>query len=117
MKKFHEVETALNDKHFYLYIIDKICKYLSIDVSSHRDLVETENEILNTLVENEKKLKALEIIKDKNVFVWGFIHRKEIKDFEYTYYYYKNCYGYFHSGYDYKLLTKEEFDLLKEVLK
>lgn len=64
-----------------------------------------------------KKLKALEIIKEKNVFVWGFIHRKEeIKDFEYTYYYYKNCYGYFHSGYDYKLLTEEEFNLLKEVL-
>lgn len=65
----------------------------------------------------DKKLKALEIIKEKNVFVWGFIHRKEeIKDFEYTYYYYKKCYGYFHSGYDYKLLTEEEFNLLKEVL-
>ena len=60
-----------------------------------------------------KKLKALEIIKEKNVFVWSFLHRK---DFEYTYDYYKKCYGYFHSGYDYKLLTEEEFNLLKEVM-
>lgn len=67
--------------------------------------------------EIEKELEALKIIKEKNVFVWGFIHRKEeMKDFEYTYDYYKKYYGYFHSGYDYKLLTEEEFDLLKEVM-
>lgn len=67
--------------------------------------------------ENEKKFKALEIIKDKNVFVWGFIHRKdEIKDFEWTYEYYKTHYGYFHSGYKFDLLTKKEYTLLKEVL-
>ena len=65
----------------------------------------------------EKELKALEIIKKKNVFVWGFIHRiKEIKDFEYTYDYYKTHYGYFHSGYKFELLTQEEYDLLKEIL-
>lgn len=67
--------------------------------------------------ENEKKFKALEIIKKKNVFVWGFIHRKdEIKDFEWTYEYYKTHYGYFHSGYKFDLLTKKEYTLLKEVL-
>lgn len=64
-----------------------------------------------------KKDKALEIIKNKNVFVWGFIHRKEeIKHFEQTYDYYKTHYGYFHSGYKFELLTEEEYDLLKEVL-
>ena len=68
----------------------------------------------------EKGLKALEIIKNKNVFVWGFIHRREeTKDFEQTYEYYKTHYGYFHSGYDISnnLLTQEEYDLLKEALK
>jgi hypothetical protein len=64
-----------------------------------------------------KEHKAFEIIKEKNVFVWGFIHRKEeIKDFEHTYDYYKTHYGYFHSGYEFELLTEEEFELLKEVL-
>ena len=63
------------------------------------------------------KLKALDIIKEKNVFVWGFIHRKEeIKDFEWTYEYYKTHYGYFHSGYHFELLTEKEYGLLKEVL-
>ena len=65
----------------------------------------------------EKELKALEIIKEKNVFVWGFIHRQEeTEDFEPTYEYYKSHYGYFHSGYTYELLTQEEYELLKEVL-
>ena len=67
----------------------------------------------------EKELKALDIIKNKNVFVWGFIHRQEeIDDFEPTYEYYKTHYGYFHSGYDCAkhLLTEKEYDLLKEVL-
>lgn len=67
-----------------------------------------------------KELKALEIIRNKNVFVWGFIHRQEeIGDFKPTYEYYKTHYGYFHSGYDcnkHFLLTQEEYDLLKEVL-
>ena len=67
----------------------------------------------------EKGLKVLEIIKEKNVFVWGFIHRQEeIDDFKLTYEYYKTHYGYFHSGYDCDkyLLTQEEYELLKEVL-
>lgn len=64
-----------------------------------------------------KKLKALEIIKTKNVFVWGFVHRQEeIKDFEWTYEYYRTHYGYFHSGHHFDLLTRDEFYLLKEVL-
>lgn len=64
-----------------------------------------------------EKNRALEIIKKKNVFVWGFIHRKEeIKDFEQTYDYYKTHYGYFHSGYTFELLTEEEFNLLEKEL-
>lgn len=74
-------------------------------------------ELADMFVDVEKELKALEIIKEKNVFVWGFIHRKEeTKDFEPTYDYYKTHYGYFHSGYEFELLTKKEYDLLKEVL-
>ena len=105
------IETALKDYHFCLYIIDKICKYLSIDVSSHRDLIETENEILNTLVENEKKLKALEIIKEKQVNVYSFI-QKNPKTFEE----YQDIDDEIEQLSEVSL-SKIEFDLLKEVLK
>ena len=74
---------------------------------------------INRYNELSDKEEALRIIKNKNVFVWGFIHRQEeTKDFEPTYEYYKSHYGYFHSGYDISnnLLTQEEYDLLKEVL-
>ena len=68
--------------------------------------------------ETQKKLKALEIIKEKNVFVWGFINRiKEIGIEELTYKFYKKYIGWFHSGYNCESLTEAEFDLLKEVLK
>ena len=67
-----------------------------------------------------KELKALEIIKKKNVSVCGFRNRvfgyhsnMTIND---TYEYYLNYFGCYHNGFDVELLTKEEFDLLKEVL-
>ena len=71
-----------------------------------------------------KKLKALEIIKEKNVSAWGFINRVfgyqkkqngniTIND---TYEYYLNNFGCYHNGFDSELLTEEEFNLLKEVL-
>ena len=72
----------------------------------------------------EKSLKALEIIKEKNVSVWGFRNRVfgyqkkqngniTIND---TYEYYLNNFGCYHNGFDIELLTQEEFELLKEVL-
>lgn len=102
------VETALNDNHFYFYMVAKICKYLNIDINLHRDLIETENEILNTIVKNEHKLKALEIIKENKVgglsLIWD-IH--------------KEMWFVYMSGFDFPIMygnEKEEYDLLKEVL-
>lgn len=80
---------------------------------------------LQTLESIEKSLKALEIIKEKNVSVWGFRNRVfgyqkkqngniTIND---TYEYYLNIFGCYHNGFDIELLTEEEFNLLKEVLK
>lgn len=72
----------------------------------------------------EKSLKALEIIKEKNVSVWGFRNRVfgyqkkqngniTIND---TYEYYLNNFGCYHNGFDIELLTEEEFELLRSVL-
>lgn len=102
-KAFDVIENALNDNHFYHHIIDKICKYLSIDNSSHRDLVETENEILNTILENENKLKALKIIKEKEVNVFIFLHSGDLETYN-------------DMVEENRKLTQEECDLLKEVL-
>lgn len=79
---------------------------------------------LDCLQVMEKSLKALEIIKEKNVSVWGFRNRVfgyqkkqngniTIND---TYEYYLNNFGCYHNGFDIELLTEEEFNLLKEVV-
>ena len=83
------------------------------------------NAIKQALIKAEKELKALDIIKEKNVSAWGFINRVfgyqkkqngniTIND---TYEYYLNNFGCYHNGFDSELLTEEEFNLLKEVLK
>lgn len=80
--------------------------------------------IKQALLKAEKEHKALEIIKKKNVSVWGFRNRVfgyqkkqncniAIND---TYEYYLNNFGLYHNGFDSELLTKEEFNLLREVL-
>ena len=71
-----------------------------------------------------KELKALEIIKEKNVSVWGF--RNKVFGYKKnengniiindTYKYYLYNFGYYHNGLYSELLTEEEFNLLKEVL-
>ena len=71
-----------------------------------------------------KELKALEIIKKKQISIWRFRNRvfgyeqkqngNNVND---TYEYYTNCFGYYHEGFEFELLTEEEFELLKEVLK
>lgn len=80
--------------------------------------------IKQALIKAEKEHKALEIIKKKNVSVLGFRNRVfgyqkkqngniTIND---TYEYYLNNFGLYHNGFDSELLTKKEFNLLKEVL-
>lgn len=64
----------------------------------------------------EKSLKALEIIKEKNVNMFGF--KRDIKQLgnRFTYKYYQSNLGNYHSGFDIQELTEEEFSLLKEML-
>ena len=64
----------------------------------------------------EKSLKALEIIKEKNVNMFGF--KRDIKQLgnRFTYKYYQCNLGNYHSGFEIQELTEEEFSLLKEVL-
>lgn len=72
MKVFEDlniIENALYEKNFYEYVINRICRYLDLDMKSHRNMIETENEILNTIAKYEHNLKALEIIKEKRVNV------------------------------------------------
>ena len=64
----------------------------------------------------EVNLKALEIIKEKNVNMFGF--KRDIKQLgnRFTYKYYQSNLGNYHSGFDIQELTEEEFSLLKVVL-
>ena len=64
----------------------------------------------------EKTLKALEIIKEKNVNMFGF--KRDIKQLgnRFTYKYYQSNLGNYHSGFDIQELTEEEFELLRSVL-
>lgn len=58
------IEDALNDNHFYKHIITRICEYLNLDIKSHRDLIETESEILNCIYIEQNKLEVLELLKE-----------------------------------------------------
>ena len=64
----------------------------------------------------KKSLKTLEIIKEKNVNMFGF--KRDIKQLgnRFTYKYYQSNLGNYHSGFDIQELTEEEFSLLKEML-
>lgn len=64
----------------------------------------------------EKSLKALEIIKEKNVNIFSF--KRDIKQLgnRFIYKYYQNNLGNYHSGFNIQELTQEEFNTLKEVL-
>lgn len=83
------------------------------------------NIIRQTLLKAQEQEKVLDIIINKNVSVWGFRNRvfgyqkeqngnKIIND---TYEYYLNNFGCYHNGFDIELLTKEEFNTLKEYFK
>lgn len=69
------IETALNENCFYKHIIYKICGYLGLDIEPFKDLVKTENEILNYInvlinirdkadVAKSNKIKVFEITKE-----------------------------------------------------
>lgn len=81
--------------------------------------------IKQALIKAQEQEKVLNVIIKKNVSVWGFRNRvfgyqkeqngnKIIND---TYEYYLNNFGCYHNGFDIELLTKEEFDILKEYFK
>lgn len=72
--------------------------------------------IKQALLKAQKEHKALEIIKEKNVNMFGF--KRDIKQLgnRFTYKYYQSNLGNYHSGFDIQELTEEEFNLLKEVL-
>ena len=108
-----------------LECLDKLAKQIELDEDT--DYWEIRNAhitVEQALLKAEKEHKALEIIKEKNISVWGFRNRVfgyqkkqncniTIDD---TYEYYLNNFGLYHNGFDSELLTQEEFDLLKEVL-
>ena len=73
-------------------------------------------QLLNELTDVEKSLKALEIIKEKEVNMFGF--KRDIKQLgnRFTYKYYQSNLGNYHSGFNIQELTEEEFNTLKEVL-
>ena len=93
-----------------LEALDKLAKQIELDEDV--DFWEIRNAHL--LV--EKSLKALEIIKEKNVNMFGF--KRDIKQLgnRFTYKYYQSNLGNYHSGFDIQELTEEEFGLLKEML-
>lgn len=69
------------------------------------------------LEQREELQEFTRIVFEKNVFIWGMAYRKkELKDYEPTYEYYKSHCGYFHSGYTWKLMTEKEFDLVIKVV-
>ena len=81
-----------------------------------RDYPSAFNSIKNALLKAQKEHKALEIIKEKNVNMFGF--KRDIKQLgnRFTYKYYQSNLGNYHSGFNIQELTEEEFNLLKEVL-
>ena len=93
-----------------LEALDKLAKQIELDEDV--DFWEIRNAHL--LV--EKSLKALEIIKEKNVNMFGF--KRDIKQLgnRFTYKYYQSNLGNYHSGFDIQELTEEEFNLLKGIL-
>lgn len=112
-KDFDTIETALKELIEYKKVFEK----LNLDIS---DSVDLENwiKLAQFHYENKnKKLKALEIIKEKEVNVHNF--KEIIIKHKWNYEQYvdeendPNTSGH---QFAYKLLTQEEYDLLKEVL-
>lgn len=96
------------------YCIDNIDKEISIIATALKDYemehtlrIRLENaiyELVREKQENEKKLKALEIIKGKEVNVFLLLHSRNLKIYN-------------DIVEDNRKLTQEKYDLLKEALK
>ena len=95
----------------------------------NKNMLGTNRELAKEIVElketKSKKELAFDVIKEKQISVWGFRNAVFGYQRKYngnkpndTYEYYKHNYGKYHSGFDFEndLLTQEEFELLKEVL-
>ena len=84
---------------------------LSLDNQGHRLTADKFLiKVFKQCEKNEKKLKALEIIKEKNVDVWSFKKSLEIGSYYYKWVKDDECFE------GQRELTEEEFDLLKEEL-
>lgn len=107
---------------YALMFVDNV--YCLVDTNKNKfDVIDIYKIKNHGIIDNgtQKKLKALEIIKEKRVNVEEFIEMfedwKGITYEEWIIYYEEN--GYYIQGnedFDYNRLTKEEYDLLKEVL-
>lgn len=88
--------------------------------------------VIDSIINEYEKLKstkskkelAWEICIKKHISIWRFrnivfgYEQKQNGNFvNDTYEYYKNHFGYYHEGFEFELLTQEEFEILKEVLK
>ena len=95
-------DVSYSEKSFYWYA----------KVNYVNDVVKVINNSLNA----KYKIKALEIIKEKNVNMFGF--KRDIKQLgnRFTYKYYQSNLGNYHSGFDIQELNEEEFYLLKGIL-
>ncbi len=69
--------------------------------------------IKQALLKAQEQEKVLEIICEKNVKMYAFKRDTYVLGKDFTYKLYLNSLGYYHSGFDVKTLTQEEFDLLK----
>lgn len=88
-------------------IIETALKRLETLEEDFMSLTETNMELVQEQARNQKKLKALEIINNKEVAVFFLNKSKDVNDYNNT----LKTYG------TNQELTQEEYDLLKEVFK
>lgn len=77
--------------------------------------------IKQALIKSQEQEKVLSIIKEKHISVWrfrnivfGYEQKQNGNNVNDTYEYYTHCFGYYHEGFEFELLTEEEFELLKQ---
>lgn len=105
LNRLYETDVIDDDHTHDTNIIGEALKRLEeYDKTEYSALIERHKELLKEKKASEKKLKALEIIKDKAVSMAILIQSTNVKEYNYC----KNL-----LAFD---LTKEEYDLLKEVL-
>ena len=108
------IENELNDNYFYKHMISKICNFMGLKINPFEDLVKTENEIIDWIcnngltIDNEKKLKALEIIKNNKVDVNMIVNSDTYIDYIQLFTREEN--------FNKIMILEEEFYVLKEVL-